>query len=75
VKTVAVYSEADAQSMHVAMADEAYLIGPPPAKESYLKGDLILDVAKRAGAQVPPSRPSVSHTYFLYYQIYFLFFE
>jgi biotin carboxylase len=52
VKTVAVYSEADAKSMHVAMADEAYLIGPPPAKESYLKGDLILEVAKKAGAQV-----------------------
>lgn len=52
VKTVAVYSEADAKSMHVALADEAYLIGPPPVKESYLKGDLIIDVAKRAGAQV-----------------------
>jgi 3-methylcrotonyl-CoA carboxylase alpha subunit len=52
VKTVAVYSEADAKSMHVAMADEAYLIGPPPAKESYLKGDYIIEVAKKAGAQV-----------------------
>lgn len=53
MKTVAVYSEADAKSMHVSLADEAYLIGPPPAKESYLKGDLIIDVAKRTGAQVP----------------------
>jgi len=52
VKTVAVYSEADAQSMHVSMADEAILIGPPPAKESYLKGDHIVEVAKRTGAQV-----------------------
>jgi 3-methylcrotonyl-CoA carboxylase alpha subunit len=51
VKTVAVYSEADAQSMHVSMADEAILIGPPPAKESYLKGDHIVEVAKRTGAQ------------------------
>jgi 3-methylcrotonyl-CoA carboxylase alpha subunit len=51
VTTVAVYSEADARAQHVLAADEAYLIGPPPAKESYLRGDRILEVAGRAGAQ------------------------
>jgi 3-methylcrotonyl-CoA carboxylase alpha subunit len=51
VRTVAVYSEADANAMHVEFADEAFCIGPAPAAESYLRGDVILDVAKRAGAQ------------------------
>ncbi len=51
VRTVAVYSEADAEAMHVAMADEAYPIGPAPAAESYLRGEVIIAVAKRAGAQ------------------------
>ncbi len=51
VKTVAVYSEADARAQHVLTADEAYLIGPPPTKESYLRGDRILEAAGRAGAQ------------------------
>lgn len=51
VRTVAVYSTADADAAHVAMADEAYPIGPAPAAESYLKGDTIIAVAKRAGAQ------------------------
>jgi 3-methylcrotonyl-CoA carboxylase alpha subunit len=50
IRTVAVYSDADAQSMHVAMADEAYCIGPAPARESYLRGDAILDAAKKSGA-------------------------
>ena len=50
VKTVAVYSEVDRQSPHVAMADEAYCIGPAVAAESYLNIPKILDVAKRAGA-------------------------
>ena len=55
IATVAVYSDADAHSMHVAMADEAYHIGAAPARESYLRADAILDVCKRAGAQaVPP---------------------
>ena len=51
MRTVAVYSDADAEAMHVAMADEAYPIGPPPAAESYLRGEAIIAVAKRAGAQ------------------------
>jgi 3-methylcrotonyl-CoA carboxylase alpha subunit len=51
IRTVAVYSEADASAMHVASCDEAYLIGPAPARESYLKGARIIDVARRSGAQ------------------------
>jgi 3-methylcrotonyl-CoA carboxylase alpha subunit len=50
VATVAVYSEADAKALHVEMADEAVLIGPAPASESYLRVDAILDAAKRSGA-------------------------
>lgn len=50
IKTVAVYSEADAQALHVQMADEAYLIGPAPAFESYLNSKKILEVAKKSGA-------------------------
>ncbi|MBI5511769.1 MAG: acetyl-CoA carboxylase biotin carboxylase subunit [Deltaproteobacteria bacterium] len=49
IQTVAVYSEVDRIAPHVRYADQAYLIGPPPAPESYLKGDLIIEVAKRAG--------------------------
>ena len=48
---VAVYSEADAQSLHVKMADEAHCIGPAPSKDSYLQGQKIIDVAKTSGAQ------------------------
>ena len=50
LKTVAVYSEADRDALHVRYADDAYLIGPPPAVQSYLQIDTIIDVAKRAGA-------------------------
>ncbi len=50
ITTVAVYSEADRQAKHVALADEAFHIGPAPARESYLDGMRILDVARRAGA-------------------------
>jgi len=50
IRCVAVYSEADANSMHVAMADEAYCIGSAASAESYLRGDKILDVAKQSGA-------------------------
>jgi acetyl-CoA carboxylase, biotin carboxylase subunit len=51
IKTIAVYSEADAESLHVQMADEAYLIGGPRVVESYLKVDKIVEVAKAAGAE------------------------
>ena len=48
--TVAVYSDADAGAAHVAMADKAVRLGPPPARESYLRADLILAAAKETGA-------------------------
>ena len=51
VKTVAVYSEADADAKHVAACDEAVLLGPAPAKESYLRADRIVEAALAAGAQ------------------------
>src|SRR5436309_15124179 len=51
VTTVAVYSEADREALHVRMADEAYLIGPPPSRESYLVGEKLIEVAKRSGAK------------------------
>jgi len=51
IKTVAVYSEADAGARHVRLADEAVLIGPAAAKESYLVAERILAAAKQTGAQ------------------------
>jgi acetyl-CoA/propionyl-CoA carboxylase, biotin carboxylase, biotin carboxyl carrier protein len=51
IGTVAVYSEADRGSLHVAAADEAYLIGPGPAAESYLNQERLLETARRAGAE------------------------
>ena len=51
IRTIAVFSDADAASAHVALADEAYHIGASPAAESYLKADVILDVARRSGAE------------------------
>lgn len=50
IATVAVYSDADASALHVQMADEAVNIGAAPAKESYLKGETIIEVAKATGA-------------------------
>ncbi len=50
LSTVAIYSEADAGSLHVEAADEAHLIGPAPARESYLKVDAVLNAAARSGA-------------------------
>ena len=51
VRTVAVYSDADANALHVRMADEAVHIGPSPARESYLVGDKIIAAAKATGAE------------------------
>src|SRR3569832_748685 len=51
VRTIAVYSEADAAAPHVREADEAVLIGPAPARESYLVAENILAAAKATGAQ------------------------
>ena len=51
IKTVAVYSEADKDAMHVEMADEAVCIGPPPSKESYLVMDKIIAACKQTGAE------------------------
>lgn len=51
IKTVAVYSDADAGALHVEMADEAIHIGPPPAAESYIVIDKILDAIKQSGAE------------------------
>uniref|UniRef100_A0A8D0HDV6 Methylcrotonoyl-CoA carboxylase subunit alpha, mitochondrial n=1 Tax=Sphenodon punctatus TaxID=8508 RepID=A0A8D0HDV6_SPHPU len=51
VKSVAVYSEADKRSMHVAMADEAYCIGPAASQQSYLAMEKIMQVAKMSTAQ------------------------
>ena len=51
VRTVAVYSDADAHALHVELCDEAYRLGPPPARESYLNGDAIICIARRSGAQ------------------------
>ena len=50
LETVAVFSEADRNALHVRYADEAYLLGPAPSRESYLRADKILDIAKKAGA-------------------------
>jgi len=50
IGSVAVYSEADRAALHVETADEAHLLGPPPAAESYLRIDRIIEVAKASGA-------------------------
>ncbi len=51
IKTVAVYSDADKDALHVEMADEAVHIGPPPAAESYLIIEKIIDACKKTGAE------------------------
>ena len=51
VRTVAVYSDADASALHVAACDEAYRLGPAPPRESYLDGRHILEIARACGAQ------------------------
>lgn len=51
VKTLAVYSEADEEALHVQMADEAFFLGPAPVQESYLKGTEIIRIAKEQGVE------------------------
>src|SRR3982750_1333236 len=51
IATVAVCTDADANARHVRVADEAVRIGPAPARESYLRGDVIVAAAKATGAQ------------------------
>ena len=51
ISSVAVYSDADRQALHAALADEAYHIGPTPAPESYLSVEKLIQAAKRSGAQ------------------------
>ncbi len=50
IATVAIYSEADRQALHVRAADEAYCVGPPPSAQSYLQMQTIIDVAKKSGS-------------------------
>ncbi len=49
IETVAVFSEADRKALHVRYADEAYLLGPAPSRESYLRGDRIISIARKSG--------------------------
>src|ERR1700730_19141834 len=51
IRTIAVYSDADAGALHVAVCDEAHRLGPAPPQESYLRGDRIIEIAASAGAQ------------------------
>ncbi len=51
IRTVAVYSDADAQALHVKMADEAIPVGPPPANQSYIVIDKVMDAVRQSGAE------------------------
>src|SRR5438045_8134159 len=51
IRTVAVYSDADKDALHVEMADEAVHIGPPPSAQSYLLIDRIVDACRQTGAE------------------------
>ncbi|MGB9667316.1 MAG: acetyl-CoA carboxylase biotin carboxylase subunit [Thermosulfidibacteraceae bacterium] len=51
IRTVAIYSEADKEALHVKMADEAYLVGPAPSAQSYLNIDRIIEVARESGSE------------------------
>jgi len=54
IRTVAVYSDADSNALHVSMADEAVHIGAAPAGDSYLRGDRIIAAALKTGAEAIP---------------------
>ena len=60
IRTVAVYSEADADAQHARLADEAWPIGGPRPQDSYLRGDTIIQVAKKSGAQLKAIIPMPS---------------
>ena len=51
LRTIAVYSAADANALHVRVCDEAHLLGPAPARDSYLSIERLIDVARRAKAE------------------------
>ena len=58
IRTIAVYSQADAEALHARMADEAVLIGSAPARESYLVAEKVLAAAKATGAEAIRARTS-----------------
>ena len=60
VETVAVYSEADEESLHTKLADESVCIGPPPVQESYLMIPNIISAAELTQAYTPPARSLIS---------------
>lgn len=51
IRTIAVYSDADASARFVRLADEAWRLGPAPARDSYLRAERILDIARASGAE------------------------
>ena len=59
IATVAIHSDADASAPHVAMADEAVRVGPPPVKESYLSIEAVVEAARRTGAVVTTEDHSI----------------
>ena len=60
IATVAIYSDADAGAMHVAMADEAFHVGPAAVSASYLNVERIIEVARQSGAEASSSRLRLS---------------
>jgi acetyl/propionyl-CoA carboxylase alpha subunit len=58
LQTVAVYSDADRQGLHVRYADEAYYLGASPSRDSYLRGDKIIEIARKS--RPTPSTPGMA---------------